>query len=252
LSIDPSNTRTVCHSWVVPPPEYQNITLGNVAIAEWELVARRYTATMLATEIERRIGGLNYEAFVMDKMAGRQTHAGREENTFGVYERAFKIAKIRSRQTLYSFLPGCAVRQVRYRTVRDLLVPQPAIELPSLMFVEEKNLETKKEFGKYRKKTEKLGEGMDNVLDEPANPRIYDAMASVEYFSAMIEPLFQMNQAYVDPASYTSKGSPAYRYAQKILERRQAKEGMSDVVHLGQGNYISPEDTEGSPLIGTD
>lgn len=236
LSIDPSNTRTGVHSWVVPPPDYRGVFLGNVAIAEWELVARRFSAQLLAKAIKSRIGTLNYEAFIMDQQAGRQTHAGREESTFGHYSAAFKAEKVMSRQTSYSFLPGCNIRQTRFRAVRSLMEVQEGSGVPSLLIVEETNTETKKEFGRYRKKSENRGEGVDSVLDEPQNPRLFDMMASMEYFAAYIEPMFLIGQGYVDPSSYASRGSPAYAYAQKILQRRNQSDGKG-VVYMGGGGY---------------
>ena len=105
LSIDPSNTRTAVHSWVIPPREYRNVFLGDVAIAEWELVARRFSADMLAKELASRTQGRNYESYIMDQQAGRQTHAGREENTFMHYSAAFEKHGLKSRQTSYAFVP---------------------------------------------------------------------------------------------------------------------------------------------------
>ena len=249
ISIDPSNTRTACHSWVIPPPEYNGTYLGNLAISEWELVARRFNATMLATELLRKMGTNPYEAFIMDQMAGRQTHAGREENTFGVYEKALQKAGLRSRLTSYTFIPGCPVPQTRYRVVRDLLDIQDVSGIPTLMFVEETNIETKREFEKYRKKFENRSDDTDSVLDEPTSPRLFDAMASVEYFAAYIEPMFLVGQAYVDPELYAGKGSPAYKYAQKILKNRGESGDDSDVVYFGGGDYSDSHKANSSVLL---
>jgi hypothetical protein len=233
LSIDPSNTRTACHSWVIPPREVDGVLIGNLAIAEWELVARRFSADMLAKSLMDRSSGYRYEAFIMDQMAGRQTHAGRDDNTFEVYASAFKRVKFYSRLSSYSFIPGCNVKSTRYRAVRDLMRIQPDAGIPSLLFVEETNQETKREFARYRKKSENRGEGVDSVLDEPMNPRLYDCMASVEYFSAYIDQMFLVDQAYVDPSVYGGKSSPVYQRAQKMLKKRQ--EGDENVVYMGVG-----------------
>lgn len=236
LTIDPSHTRTACHSWVVPPREVDGVFLGDVAIAEWEFIGRKYSAKMLAQNLVNLMGSNPYEAFIMDMQMGRQTHAGRErgDNACNVYSSAFRDQGLYSRLSSYSFLAGCNVPQTRYRAVRDLLVVQPTVEIPSLMFVEERCPETKKEFGKYRKKTENRGEGMDSVLDEPANPRLFDAMASTEYFAAFIQQAFVSSTAFVDPSNYHSKGSPAYQRAQLI---KKAKEETNGVVYLGPGSY---------------
>jgi hypothetical protein len=168
----------------------------------------------------------------MDQMAGRQTHAGREETTFAVYSEAFTEAGLSSRLSMSSFIPGCNVRAQRFRAVRDLLEPQFETGIPSLMLVEETCPETRKEFNAYRKKTEARGEGVDSVLDEPANPRLFDCMAAVEYFAAYIHPMFMMGQAYVDPNLYVNRGSAAYQYAKKIMNKQQQQNG-ADVVTLG-------------------
>lgn len=234
LSIDPSNTRTAVLSWVVPPPDYEGTYFGNVAIAEWELIGRRLSASQLATEIKCRVGTLNYEAFIMDQNAGRQTHAGRDESTMMFYGAAFKESGLSSRLTSYSFSPGCNIPTVRYRMVRTLMNPQELSQIPGLLIVEEKCPETKKEFTKYRKKSENRGEGVDSVLDEPANPRLFDCMASVEYFAAYIEPMFHAGQAYISPSKYRSATSPALLKARKIMER-QRSQNESGVVVLGAG-----------------
>jgi len=240
LSIDPSHTRTACHSWVVPPIEHGGVFFGNLAICEWEIVGRRWSAAMLAQEVFNRAGNKNYEAFIMDKRAGRQTHTGRDagDNVFTVYSEAFAAKGLFARLTGNSFLPGVDVPTIRFRCVRDLMGEQPGVGLPSILFVEEACSETRREFAKYRKKTEIRGEGMDTVLDEPANPRIFDCMASMEYFAAYIHPAFIGGTAWVDPTMYASRGSGAFRAAQKILERRRSKEeGSEGVVYMQAGDY---------------
>jgi hypothetical protein len=247
LSMDPSHTRTACHSWVVPPPEIEfegkKVRLGNVAIAEWELVARRFSAGQIAKALADLMGGNRYESFIIDDHAGRQTHAGRADSTRDVFSAAFRDHKLISRQTSYGFTPGVDVRSVRFRAVRNLLLPQEN-GMPSLLFVEDRCPETRREFERYKKKTIASHDGMDAVLDEPANPRLYDCLQSTEYFAAHIEPLFIMGAGYVPPESYKTHGSLAYRMAQKILARRQ-EDGQGPVV-LGAGHQDSP--SEKTPL----
>ena len=244
LSIDPSNVRTAVLSWVVPPPIHNNVNLGQVAICEWELIARRFSADLLAKTCAELMGSNRYEAFIMDMHAGRQTHAGREDNTHQLYAEAFRKHKILSRTTSYSFIAGCDVLPTRFAAVRHMLEPQMDSNIPQLMFIEERCLETKTEFAKYRKKTENRGEGMDSVIDTPNNPRLFDCMQSMEYFCAHIEPLFLIGQGYVDPSKYTSTGSPAYQRAQRILQRQRS--GSESSVYLGSGNGLDSH----SPLSG--
>lgn len=229
LSLDPSHTRTGVHSWVIPPPEWEHI--GNIVICEWELMAKKFSADMLARELAKLMQGVPYEGFIMDKHAGRQTHAGRDNTTFDVYSQAFGIHKLFSRLTNNSFFPGCDIVSTRTKAVRDLLTISPS-GIPGMMFVEERCLETRKEFNTYRKKMGIVG-GVETILDEPANPRIHDAMLSTEYFAAYIVPQFAMGTAYVSPGEWMPKGSPAYYRAMEILNRQNNSD--SEYVHLGPG-----------------
>jgi hypothetical protein len=234
LSIDPSHTRTACLSWVVPPIEWQGVTLGDVCICEWELIVRKWSALMLAQEVANRMGDRPYECFIMDMKVGRQTHAGRDTTACEVYSNAFRGKGLFSRLSSYSFIPGCDKPPTRFRAVRDLLTIQPTIGIPSLVFVEETCLETKREFAKYRKRTETRGENIDMMLDEPANPRLFDAMAAVEYLAVYIQQSFMMGTGYVDPSNYGPKGNAVYRHAQKLMKKRDEAEGNLGVVYLGQ------------------
>jgi len=238
LSMDPSHTRTGIHSWVVPPHNVDGVVVGDMMICEWEIVAKRLTAAMIAKEVKDRMLGKRYEAFIMDMRAGRQTHAGRDSNTLMFFAEAFRTAGLMSRQSGYSFLPGCDVPSTRYRAVRDLMEIQPRIGVPSLMIVEGKCPETKKEFTKYRKKREARGTDADSVLDEPANPRLYDCMAAMEYAASHLQRLFMQGKAYVSPDVYKGQGSSAYRHVQDIM-RKHENQNENGVVCLGAGNYTS-------------
>lgn len=239
LSIDPSHTRTACLCWVVPPPSIGDHFFGNLAICEWEMIGRRWSAKMLAENLAHKCGGLNFEAFIMDKRAGRQTSIGRAagDTTFHVYAEQFQAAGLSSRISGHAFVPGCDVPSTRYGRVREMLGEQPGTGIPSMMIVEEACTETKGEFIKYRKKTERRGEGIDNVLDEPKNPRLFDAMASVEYFAAYITDAFKSGIAYVDPDVYAARVSPALLGYRKMRARMDAKEGGDGVVYLQAGSY---------------
>jgi hypothetical protein len=232
LSIDPSHTRTACHSWVVPPPhEFEGVHYGPLAICEWELIVKKHSAHMLAEELYTLMAGMPYEAFIMDKRAGRQTSIGRGENTFEAYANAFASKKLYSRLTHSGFVPGVDVPSTRYRAVRDCLTVGQ-FGLPKFLFVADKCWETRREFGNYRKKIVNAV-GDEVLMDEPANPRLFDAMASVEYFAAYIVPQFALGQAYVEPSIYGGKESPALRRAREILARD--KNRNPDYVHLGPG-----------------
>lgn len=229
LAIDPSHTRTGVLSFVIPPPHWENI--GDIAICEWELMAKKYSADMLAEALRRLMDNHTYEAFIMDRMAGRQTHAGRENTTFEVYSEAFASQKIFSRLTNNSFMPGCEVISTRVKCVREMLALQEN-GVAGLMIVEDRCPELRREFNKYRKKIVYMN-GVETILDEPANPRVFDGMAALEYFSAYIQPQFSMQMAYVPPESWKPQGSAAYQRAMQILNRQNNDE--AEYTHLGPG-----------------
>lgn len=242
-SIDPSNTRTAAHSWVVPPPVYDGIAMGNIAIVEWELVVKKHSAEMLAEASKNLMGGFVYEAFVMDQQIGRQTSVGRDETVFMHYEEAFRKAGLSSRMTMSGFAPGCNEPNTRYRTVRRMLSVQKD-GMPLIAFVEHKIRETRKEFGSYYKKRGDVAhEKRDDVaqgtmiLDQPANPRLFDCMASVEYGATFISQLMDTRgTAYVEPSAYQNLKSPILVRLDEIRKKgNRTEDGSDGYVHLGPG-----------------
>ncbi|SFH96868.1 Hint domain-containing protein [Planctomicrobium piriforme] len=232
LSIDPSHTRSGIHSWVIPPPEWEGVAMGNLAICEWELVLRQASAKTTAPELAERMSGLNYEAFIMDQQIGKQTNTARDDTVFEAYEAEFRAKGLRSRQTINGFVPGCKVPVTRQRAVRRLMTVQDT-GMPQVVFIEHTTYETQREFNTYRKKTLNR-DGDMQLLDEPANPRIHDLMQSFEYFAAYIDLAFQGGYAYVDPAQYAGQASRALIKAREILAKQTNTQ--SGYVHWGMGN----------------
>ena len=234
LTIDPSNTRTACHSWAVPPEQWEGVRLGRVAIVEWELVAARHSADKLAAALLPLMAGRNYEAFVMDWRIGRQTNTGRDEPVFDHYAEKFALQGLQSRTTQSYFVPGCDQPPVRQRAVREMMTAQDT-GIPMLLLVENTTPATQREFGTYRKK--RIDQhGVEVILDEPANPRIHDCMASIEYGAAFLLPLLKSGRAYQEASQYPTAGSPAYRRAQEIL-KRSSQQQSGEYVHLGPGDH---------------
>jgi len=89
IAIDPSNTRTAVVFGVVPPPELCGIKMARTVIIENELVREQTAAPALAKAVKQIARNLHYEAFIMDRRAGRQTHSGRDNKTSELYEAAF-------------------------------------------------------------------------------------------------------------------------------------------------------------------
>lgn len=175
LAIDPSHTRTAVIIGAVPPPDCEGVRLGPMVVIEDELILQRMTAAEIAKRIRDRVGHLRFEAFIIDRNAGRQTHAGREDSTMQHFAKEFAAAGLESRITKSSFVPGCNDPPMRYRAVRKYL-SEAGDGQAKLFLVEQKTWATQKEFHTYRKKQLDVG-GEETILDEPANPRKHDAMA---------------------------------------------------------------------------
>lgn len=231
LAIDPSHTRTAVLFAVVPPPSIDKVYMGDLVIVERELIARKYTATMLATEIAKYIEGLNYEAFIMDQQIGRQTRVGDNITVFQAYSDAFAGKHIKARLSGSTFIAGCNQPAMRYRAVRALLEVGRS-GMPRMLFLDQATPETQHEFHTYRKKSMYV-KGEETIFDEPANPRKHDAMAALEYLCAYIEECFTVGTAYVEPETYGARGSAAYRKAMSLLQKHREKHGS--YVHLGPG-----------------
>jgi hypothetical protein len=230
---DPSNTRTAVLSGVVPPPVVDGITLGDRLIIEWEVIACRTSNVDLARLLEPLMLGFNYESFVIDQMAGRQTHAGRDDNTSQHYEKAFRERGLSSRQTGNGFAYGCAEPQVRFRVIREMMAAREDYHA-TLLLIEKECQATLKEFRTYRKKQQKKGDRVE-IYDEPSNPRVHDCMQTLEYLAEHVSHRFEAGTAYVDPNEYsrTRGGSAAYHAAQRLLKEMGKQGGY---VHLGPGN----------------
>jgi hypothetical protein len=238
LIIDPSFTRSACHSYVVPPLEHEGIQFENTAILEWELIAKQCKPSALATALRSKMLGITYEAFVMDKAIGRQTRVGMDDTVFQAYAKEFAKQGISSRQTHSGFIPGCNVPSTCFRAVRDLM-DSTEHGRPTIYFVRDQCPETIREFTTYRKKRIEMA-GEVTMLDEPKNPRKHDCMAALQYFAAFIAPLFTQNRAYIPPLPAGMGGSSAYRYAQKILKKESQREDSFNFVgyvHMGPGEY---------------
>lgn len=233
LAMDPSFSRTAALSFVVPPPDVEGVAMSNIAIVEWEIMLVRQNAHEIASALKDHMAGWPYEAYVMDQQIGKQTNTGRDDTVFEHFEQAFRKAGLSSRQTLSSFLPGCNKPETRYRTVRRLLTIQPE-GMPMLLFVEDKIPSTKKEFSQYKRKTDRSREGSDIMLDVPARPRKFDAMAAMEYGATHLAQLFDTGVAYVVPTGYTQYKNPILA-AVKELQEIDTKKTDGDYVHLGPG-----------------
>lgn len=232
LSIDPSHTRTAVLVGVVPPPEWLGVDMGDRLIIEGELVARKHTPSMLAQALQEALGPVTFEAFVMDQMIGRQTTVGADQTVFAAYEAEFRRRGLVSRLTGSGFMRGCADKSLRRRTVRRLLEPLDG-GYPSLL-VSNKCPQLIKEFFSYRKKEVKDHQGRAVPMDDPANERVHDCMAALEYLCQYVSERFRDATAYVEPAQARTKGSFAYHSAMAMQKKMQEQE-QGGYAHMGPG-----------------
>ena len=236
LAIDPSHTRTACLWGVVPPPIWEGVEMGDKLIIERELVLKKHTPKPFAEALARLVGGINFEAFIMDQQIGRMTTVGSDVTVFESYSREFAKLGILSRQTKSGFLRGCNDKQYRRRQVRLMLEPTQE-GYGKLVLVEKGTFQTQKEFSTYRKKqlpASTSGDGKPVVIDEPVNERSHDCMAALEYLVAEMAQRFETGTAYRSPDLSGGKGSLAYQAAQKLLTQ-QEQQTLGAYVHLGPG-----------------
>ena len=232
LSIDPSHARTAIHIGTVPPEDWEGVRFGRMVIIERELVMRRALAKDIALAVKDMIGTWRIEAMIMDQNYGRQTQAGREDNTAEFFAKEFQAAQIYAHiGGTGLFLPGCNEPSRRRTEVRKFMRVN-AYGVPGFFMLDAKTELTKKEFGTYVKKTIDDEEGEPQALDEPANPRIHDCMASIEYLLAYIAERYELGTAHVLPEEYVAQGSAAYQFFQKHVQPSQGK----PYTHLGPGN----------------
>lgn len=230
LGIDPSHTRTACLFGVVPPPEWEGVEMGDRLIIERELIVKRHTPEMFANALEPLMGGLKFEAFIMDKRAGRQTNVGNDTSAFWSYDRKFHTKGLVSRLTKSGFIGGCDDKNTRRRTVREMLEPTED-GWPKLMLVEHGTFAVQREFVKYVKK-QLIVNGERVVTDDPVNERNMDAMQALEYLCQYVSERFQDKSAYVAPEMGASRGSAAYQ-ACEALKATMNKD--SNYSHMGPG-----------------
>jgi hypothetical protein len=231
LAVDPSHTRSAVLFGVVPPREYGEYKLGKTLIIENELILKKAGAEELARAVREIVAGRRYEAFIMDYNMGRQTRVGGSTGStvMSLYEEAFASQGITSRLTKNSFLPGNNIVPSRIMEVRSLLLPDKD-GIIQVRFAMDKTYETQREFGSYRKKVI-----MDQVIDEPANPRKFDAMSALEYLASYF---FNCADPYTDPSAYRSR-NPAYQRAQQLLAKWRNKGEADSYCHLGPGAHAT-------------
>ncbi len=232
LSIDPSHTRTAVLSGVIPPLEYSGIAIGRKVIIEWEFVARKFTPDVLAESLKPLVAGFRYTSFIIDRNQGRQHTVGSDGRAVTqVYADAFDRFGITSTRTRSGFEFGTNATSFRRNIVREMLA---TIEngLPMLLFCEQNTIETQKEFNKYMKKVIRVN-GVEDIVDEPANPRVCDCMQALEYLCAYVKPEIETGDIYRSNAKEEKAEMPGW--LKKLLEETDPNRFRKGSIHLGPG-----------------
>lgn len=232
IGMDPSHVRTAIQIATVPPPEWEGEFLGDLLIIERELVCRRMSADEIAVTVAQAVAGVYLEAMVIDQNAGKQTHAGRDDSTVDLFSKAFAKARVEARTGKHEFILGCNKPARRFAAVRNFLQTDQ-FGNAKILFVADATHNTQREFVRYTKKFEEI-DGRMEILDEPANPRIFDCMAALEYLVTYLAERFDAGNAYVKPESYKPEGSPSYRAWIEFQKKQQATNDR-DYTHLGPG-----------------
>lgn len=230
LAIDPSHTRTGILSGVITPSEWNGVQMQHRLIVEWELVLKRKDATEFAKAIFEKADGRRYEEFIIDFMGARKTNVFEGRTIAQAASEGFARVGLRSRLTGSDFVAGCSKPPLRQRYVRQMLNTIVG-GLPLLMFLDRDINEICNEFRSYRKKVTKTMGGMETILDEPANPRVHDLMAALEYLVGRVWPLLEAGEAYhVYDESDQPRKLPPWLTAHLAEQRERPKQ-----IHLGPG-----------------
>ena len=220
IAIDPGTAKCAVLFGVVPEPD----EFGDRLILEDEIFARRMPPSMLAPEVATKVGTKNYEAFVMDAHAAKQTTIGAERTVEEQYSDAFAQNGVESAQTGSHFWPGTDDVMARANEVREWMNPSQKGG-PRLLIVMEKCLQTKREFRLYKRRV-KHGRSSDgNLVSEEPIRQYDDCMNALEY-------LIGIHPWYAIPAPE----APAPDLGYLDWERRKKRR---DKAH-GQGVQLGP------------
>lgn len=222
LVLDPGHTTTAIMFAAVPPPVDSSETdWGDVVVIEDELYMHKATCSDIAREVQQKVAGRHYEAFIIDMHAGRQTPMGGAETIKAQYARAFENKNIKSARTGSTFINGSDNTTARREILRTWMQPTERggsrlrIVLDKCPFVQ-------RELKTYRKRITS-----DNFIeDEPAKSP-HDAIDGLEYLAAF-------NPRWVRRKRMDSPGMSAFKSAKKLFMGLSGKD-EHEPIFLGAG-----------------
>ena len=156
LILDPGHTRPAVLFCAVPPPD-----LGDYLVCYDEIYGRNIDAYTLAELVLNKVSGQNFEAFLIDARAGRQTPMGFSWTIKEQYTRAFEQHQIASNITDSGFIDGSDDLLGRSELIRAWLKPRATCPA-KIRVIAERCPNLLKEFRDYRKRLR-----ADETIDEP-------------------------------------------------------------------------------------
>ncbi len=145
LVVDPGHTHPAVLFAAVPPPSF-----GDYLVLYDEIYKQYIDAYTLAEIVLEKAGGQNFEAFLIDGRAGRQTPMGFNWTIKEQYARAFEKCRLESNLTDSSFMDGSDDLLGRNEIIRNWLRTRPDAP-PKIRVIGEMCPNAVNEFRDYRK-----------------------------------------------------------------------------------------------------
>lgn len=182
LILDPGTAKPAVLFCAVPPPEFWE---GNEPsyVPYDEIYTPRLDARMIAEAVKIKAGGYQFQAFIIDGQASRQTPMGFSGTVGANYTREFQRLGIRCQDTGSSFIPGDPDFAARKGLVETMMSYRPSgrpqlrvviKRCPNLVWQLENNL----------KKTVTGPEGITIVEEKAATGQRDDVRVSLEYWAS--------------------------------------------------------------------
>ena len=214
MVLDPGHSQAAVLFAAVPTPEF-----GDYVVIYDELYPRQKNADELAKLIAPKMAGPQFQAFIIDSHAARQTLIGVGKTIGDQYADAFGRLGIRSVVTGNRFLMGSDNVGGRLGDVRAMLSQRDS-EPPRLLVVLPKTPWMQWEFGRYKKQLKH-----DVAMDTPIDKHNH-LMNCLEYLAAY-------NPKYVLPVKGQAAPSSAYLQFQEWMKEDRSKNDNS--IYLGAG-----------------
>lgn len=221
LILDPGTSKPGVLLCAVPPAD-----VGSFFVVYDEIYIPRLDADALATEIRKKTLGYNFERFIIDGRAGRQTAMGFGQTVESNYSAAFAANRLSCNQTGNQFTYGSDDEIARIGIVQSALGIR-GDGTPKLRIVIKNCPNLVKQLETNTKKIER------NELSEKPQPGQKDDLrVCLEYW-------LSRKPRYIHPPVADRITSDAHRYFLEKKQRRQYKQSDGrEAVHCGPGKAV--------------